>query len=644
MKRAEKPVVAEVQERTVNAGRKLRPPAAACAITIACLLILKMGPFMHESDQASLLEGGVDIATGHFREVCGAYNFDKQFVTYLLLGGTIKMLPAPLSPGGIVMLGNFVSFTLFWGAFYWLLARSRRHLPLALVLPVILAPALLGHSPFLATVFVSGAFLLHLLGTMEWEASNRLTRRLRRFAMMLLVFCAVGARADAILVLPLLAILGCRQRSVRGVVKSVETWMLAGAAGTALFLGRALFLGMPHAFMQPFFKPTVFMAYTFFGLGGVAPLLLVCLGAFAPGWKERRLRLWSMMLATALVLPLLFYGIQMWRTTLHFVPAVVGVFAFVYSRHGGAICRRWLRQKSWTKGLKATLVAVAVAPLFVGVHFRSPHHPTLTVTNPTRFPSADGVLPMGAYLAHAISLRKQNGLVDHNQAVWKAAAATEFETNELGRVPVLNTPMQSYMLLAVRLQDKLAQISSLPGDKLPSFFYVDSRSLMRRPVDFTTQSSEGLSGAFLSLVSLRQASPVSFQGITVCRGSLSPEKDSLSPLFWILNQAFEGNEFRIIEKLVAPGDGAVSYLMRGEMAERKLVLVSDHRFQCVTRTKGRSTNLGAKQVTHQVLGRFYVCSIDPVLAEIGVEIRLEQQGEVWVAASVFPSWMSVRKF
>jgi hypothetical protein len=167
---------------------------------------------------------------------------------------------------------------------------------------------------------------------------------------------------------------------------------------------------------------------------------------------------------------------------------------------------------------------------------------------------------------------------------------------------------------------------------------------MRRPVDFTTQLSEGLSGTFLSLVSLRQASPLSFQGITVCRGSLSPETDSLSPLFWILNQTFEGNEFRIIEKLIAPGDGAVSYPIRREVAERKLVLVSHSRFQCVTRAKGLSTSLEIRQVTHQVLGRFYVCSIDPVLAEIGVEIRLEPQGEVWVAASVFPSWMSAQKF
>lgn len=635
--------MAGLEKRTITAGWRLRPPAAACALTISCLLILMMGPFMHDADQASLLEGGVDIATGHLREARGAYNFDKQFVSYFLLASTMKMLSTPLSPDAIVMLGNLASFTLFWGALYWALARLHRHLPLALVLPVILAPAVLEHSPFLGTAFVSAAFLVLLLGLMECQVANGFRNHLRRFSMSVLVFCAVGARVDAVLVLPLLAILGRRQRSMSAVVKSAETWIMAAAAGAALLFGRALFLGSPYDFMQPFLNLPVFMAYTFFGLGGAGLVLLVCLGAIASGWRKRRSRLWSMMLAVALVLPLLYYGIQL-VSTRYFILVVVGIFAFVYSTHGGAICRLWLRQRSWRRGLKAALLVVAVAPLLVGVHFRSPRHPKLTVTNPTRFPSADGVLPMGAYLTHAIRVRKQNGLVDHNQAVWEAAAATEFEQNELGRVPVLNTPMISYILLAVRLQDKLAQICTLPEEKVSPVFYVDSRSLMRRPANSMGGTLEGLSGAFLSFVSLRQASPYNREGITVYRGSLSPERNSLSPLLWILNQAFEGNEFRLIEKLMPPEDAAVLYPIRGEMAEKKLVLVSYDRFQCVTVANGQSADLETTQVTHQALGRFFVCSIDPALAEAGFRIRFERQGVVWVAASVFPSWMSVQKF
>lgn len=635
--------MAEFEERTINAGWRLRPPAAACVLTVLCLLILMMGPFMHDNDQASLLRGGIDIATGHLREARNAYNFDKQFLSYFLLGAAIRVLPTPLSPDAIVMLGNLVSFTLFWGAFLWLLARSHRHLPLALVLPVILAPALLVHSPFLGTASVSAAFLLLLLGLMDCEVSNGFTRNIRRFSMSALAFCAVGARGDAVLVLPLLVILGRRQRSMGAVVKSVETWMIAAAAGSALLLGRALFLREPFDFMQPFFNPPVFLACTFFGLGGVALLLFVCLGAIASRWRERRSRFWSMMLAAALVLPFLFYGTQM-ASTRHFVALIVGIFAFVYSTHGGALCRLWLRQNTWSRGLKAALLFFAIAPLFVGVHFRSPRHPGLTVTTPTRFPSSDGVLPMGAYLTYAISVRKHHGLVDHNQAVWAAAAATEFETNECGRVPVLKTPMDSYMLLAVRLQDKSAQIFTFQEEEVLPFFYVDSRSLMRRPVSYMLESSEGLSGQFLSLVSLLQVSPFNHQGITVCRGSLSPERNSLSPLLWTLNQTFDGNEFRIIENLVAPGHAVVSYPIRGEMAEKKVVLVSQDRFECVSEAKGQSTDLTTRQVTHQGLGRFYVCSIDAVRAEASVRIRFEQRGEVWVAASVFPSWMSVREF
>jgi hypothetical protein len=642
MEHTDKPAMAGLEKRTITAGWKLRPSAAACALTISCLLILMMGPFMHEADQASLLRGGVDIATGQWRVARGAYNFDKQFVSYVLLASTIKMLPTPLSPDAIVMLGNLVSFTIFWGALYWLLARLHRTLPLALVLPLILAPAVVEHSPFLGTAFISAAFLFLLLGLMECQVSNGFRKHLRRFAMFVLVFCAVGARGDAVLVLPLLAILGRRQRSMSAVMKSAETWIMAVAAGAALVLGRALFLGSPYDFIEPFLNLPVFMAYTFFGLGGAGLLLLVCLGAIASGWRKRRFRLWSMMLAGALVLPLLYYGIQL-ESTRYFILGVVGLFAFVYSTHGGAICRLWLHRKSWRRSLKAALLVFAVAPLLVGVHFRSPRHPRLTVTDPTRFPTADGVLPMGAYLTHAIRVRKQNGFVDHNQAIWEAAAATEFEKNDLGRVPVLNTPMVSYILLAARLQDKVAQIFTLPEQKVPPVFYVDSRSLMRRPANPMGGAPEGLSGAFLSLVSLRQASPYDRQGITVCRGSLRPDKNSLSPLLWIFNQAFEGNEFRLIEKLVPPGNAAVLYPIRGEMAEKQVVLVSYDRFQCVTVTNGQSADLETRQVTHQTLGRFFVCSIDPAVADVGVRIRFERHGVVWFAASVFPPWMSVRK-
>ena len=155
-------------------------PALACTLVGIVWAMLTLGPYMRETDEGSLLDGGLNIANGHLEIARTEFNFDKQFVSYWLPGLLFKCLPHPRSrrtrSSWPEMLWGLV---LFWGAMFWLIARSSRHLPLALVLPVILTPALLLYSPFYASAFTSVAFMLLLailLDRKKWELAGRCRR------------------------------------------------------------------------------------------------------------------------------------------------------------------------------------------------------------------------------------------------------------------------------------------------------------------------------------------------------------------------------------------------------------------------------------------------------------------------------------
>jgi hypothetical protein len=211
--------------------RFFSPPAIACALTAIGLAVLVLGPYMRDTDQAWLLDGGMGIANGHPEIARVEFNFDKQFISYCLPGIFFKFLPHPFTGDQLVLAGNTLGMVLFWGAMYWLVARSARRLPLALALPVILAPAFLVYSPFYASAFTSLAgviFLAIFLDRKKWGW-------FQHAMVFLLAFCAVGARADVIVLLPLLAMLHSPQRTFASVLRSLNTWLMA-ASGPAVFI------------------------------------------------------------------------------------------------------------------------------------------------------------------------------------------------------------------------------------------------------------------------------------------------------------------------------------------------------------------------------------------------------------------------
>jgi len=603
------------------------PPFLACSLTVLVLASLALGPFMHETDQGWLLDGAAGIANGHLDVARGDFNFDKQFVSYLLPGVLFRFFPRPFNPDLLVLAGNVLAMVLFWGAFLGLLARSARRVPLALALPVILTPAFLVHSPFYASAFVSAALVMLLAAVLDrkrWDWP-------RHAVVFAMAFCAVGARLDAILLLPLLAMLHAPRRRMADVLKSPNTWLMAAAGLAAFFLGRALYLAPSFDFVpQPFALKQVF-AYLAFGLGGAGLLLLAALHAV---WRARhwnRCRVWLVFLAAGLAMPMGYYCLQL-LSPRHCVIGALSVLVFLCASSGGAILRVYFRQKVFGPALKFALMLAALAPVFVGLDIPELRHPRLTFTQPTLVPSAAGVCPLGAYLGHALNVRRQHGFMDQNQAIWAAAKTTQFESDAGGGVPTLLTPVESYLILAIRLQDLTPRHHSLQIGQLPPRFYMDSRSLMR--FQFALSSKTGVMDDFFRTTALQPATTTDWQGVTILRGDTNsrPAADSLSARLWVLNEAFGGNEFRIEppETLQKIPDA---------LAGKKLVLASRQNFTVASGQKASFT-----EINDGALGDWRVCEIGPLNAAESIRLRGVAPAAMVVAVSVFPEWMSLQQF
>ncbi|HAT20468.1 MAG TPA: hypothetical protein DCS85_09965, partial [Verrucomicrobiales bacterium] len=71
---------------------KMRLAASLVTVVWICLEIWAVGPVMRESDQASLLEGAVQLAVGDkaFSDN-DSYNYDKQYFSYWVTAAWLKL-------------------------------------------------------------------------------------------------------------------------------------------------------------------------------------------------------------------------------------------------------------------------------------------------------------------------------------------------------------------------------------------------------------------------------------------------------------------------------------------------------------------------------------------------------------------------
>jgi hypothetical protein len=609
-----------------------QPHVFACAATALLLGALTIGPFMHETDQAWLLDGGVGIANGHWEIARTTFNFDKQFVSFAFVGELFTFFPRPFDAGTLVIAASLAGFIFFWAALLCLLAR--RKIPLSFALPVILTPAFLVNSPFYASAFVSAGFVMLLATFLDRNRWNTA----RHALVFVLAFCAVGARADAILLLPLLAMLHSSRPTFLSVLKSPNTWLMAAAGLLALLAGvLAVFSeGISHYEISRDFSTRAcdlkqFLAYVVFGLGGAGVLLAV---EFHALWRARsagRCRIWTGFLALGLAIPMGYYSPQL-LSPRHCVVGALSALLFMVAKPGRAILHIYFRQKFWGATAKWALLISAIAPVFIGFNVADLRHPRPTFAQPTLFPAAAGVSPMGSYLGHALNFRRQHGFVDQNQAIWAAATSTKYEADSRGRVEILRTPMESYLYLAIRLQGLSPHHSMLPIDQLPPRFYMENRSLSR--FRFLWPAKIVSAEKFFSTTTLVPATAEDWHGLTIlrCTTNTTAGADSLSAALWALNEVFGGDEFRI-EKI------ASLQKVPCDWAGKRIVLASHDEF-----TVTAEQHVASKKISSEALGDWHVCEIGPVRAGESIRLQTALPQRVFLSVSVLPEWMSLRTF
>ncbi len=442
------------------------------ALQIVVLLTL-VYPFVsstfRDNDQATILSSSWQLARGQAPFFHASfYNFDKQWGVFLALSWLFRLRPR----ADPILAANVLLTVLVTVSWICLGIRTRR-VPLPLLLPVLFAPVLILYMPFLGTGWFSLAFLLLAFCCLGQRSSA-----VGRTAGLGLVAIAAACRADVALAIPALGLSLVAREHVRNLWKRSQLWELAAAAVLPVLVGKWMAgAGAPDS--NPYsFDLRAFAGFLFFGL---SPAMLVLLAAVFLAFmkvarQKRRFRVFYVALAVSLLVPLGFYLPQLYTLRYFFLTIAVVLFVST-SRRGVCLYRATGRPWRW---MPAGLVAVTIAPWLVGWRLPVLRHPSLTLTNPTRFPSGDGQFPMGAYLGFAWQTRTRDRLeIDHNQKMWLAAESVQYEACADGRVPFLITPMSNYLELAIRLQGKEPRAIDYMAESACGMAYVDARSIMR---------------------------------------------------------------------------------------------------------------------------------------------------------------------
>ncbi len=223
----------------------------------AAFLAPLFGPMMHESDQASLLEGAVSIAqTGQLGNHA-FYNYDKQFGSYWIVATVLRFLGATPDPNAVVLAGNAVSVVFFNAGLVLLSLSVTSPATLLLLGCLLFAPSFLVHAPFLAGNYLSAFFLFAQFIALRKPDSIVLP--------LLFAFCATACRADAVLAQPILLWSSTRAESLSRLVERDAILGMRGRSGSGLLAGqrdnrrrcRGFESRSPFSFMERFWRCTL---------------------------------------------------------------------------------------------------------------------------------------------------------------------------------------------------------------------------------------------------------------------------------------------------------------------------------------------------------------------------------------------------
>jgi len=430
------------------------------------------------NDQAAYIGGALQLAHGEARAWAAPfYNYDKQYATYLMVAGLLHLFPQT-NP---VRLGNLLTFVLF--AFSALLISLYRKgntlVPIAAFLPVLLSPGLALYAPFLGTSCVSYSILV-----CAFMVAQLLPGRRGKLAAAPLVALAVASRADAILAIPAFVLSIHSRQQVKHLLREPAVLTLGLASVLPILVGKLIFTGSPISFagylgLTTQLKASVALLLFSFGLGESLLLLALvsCYASLALGnthWGQ-----YYKLTAVSIVIPIGFYGFQLFTPTFFFLQLAVTLF-FLLNRRT-AVLWRHLRNRRYRlcTATLIVLVSLAVIPWAVGLDLPQLSRPGLTLLTPTTFPTSHGAFPMGAYGMFLWRLAQYRFVIDHNQKIWDSAETVDYRTCNGSDVPLADSPMVDYLDLAVRLQGKRPVIVKSWKHAPCGLMYVDSRSVTR---------------------------------------------------------------------------------------------------------------------------------------------------------------------
>lgn len=427
---------------------KMRLAASVVTVAWICLEIWAVGPVMRESDQASLLEGAVQLAVGD-KALSGndSYNYDKQYFSYWVTAAWLKL--RSLSADGsmaIVREGNLLAVTLFALALLSVVGSQRKWsgVQVAVLYGALFTPVLSFSGMFLSPNMISASFLLVLVVMLRppmedggaGEGAGQPSSG-RVFLVGLLAWAAAAARQDALLLMPLLALFTVRGSSLRELVHDRRVQAMVIGTVFAIVLGFLLSDGFA-VLPTPFFVLPTFVAFIGGGIGALLLLLLV----FAATLAGRR-ALYHYLLAAAVLLPLIFYGCVLYTPRHLFLPALAVLLTIFFERGHevwNVIGRRRLGQLAIVLTLLGTL-----GPWIVGARMAGWRKGTPVTSAATLFPSTDGFWPMGGYGWFFGRLAGgAEEAVDHNQRVWAAWSMVSPASIPRGKGVVLSSGLVSY--------------------------------------------------------------------------------------------------------------------------------------------------------------------------------------------------------
>lgn len=622
-------------------------------VLAAALSLSSVGAVMRESDQASLLDGSIQLARGAAQEsVRDLYNYDKQFFSYWLLAALWKIRSsAGVEPGAnnILFAANLFASLIFWGGILFLVSRraQNRAVSSLLILAALASPAVLLNSPVLCTNIISGGFLALLAGLLGARGKAGWGELL---ALAVVTFCAVGSRADAVLCLPFLCWVSVRRPCLRRLCASRRHWAMFCGAGAALAAGVAVVGGLRVPIHPPMPILKVIAAFLVFGLGGGLAALALIGGLMTGSVRRAQTLERKLFLAAGLVfflVPLSFYGFQLY-TPRHLVTSALLVLFAATMWRGRALVRTMAAERARI-AFAGIIVASAAIPLFLGLRLPEVNRPSLTFIEATRYPTADGLWPMGAYVDFMRRLgRGGEEPIDHNQEVWRSLTSVDLEEVN-GVVPVFSNSFLPYFQLAATLQRKVSR-RLLPYEYGDFPFLIGDERMLRRSAK-PAWAAEAEVGEALVVLKTFPKKAVSAAGaaqpiLRVEPGSPGIESDPEVEKRIALAAAFAGNEFNLL------GAAAGEFEFRPADRGKTTVFYSEEPFTVILAGEraldGQEDSLPAAALEYDVPSgktrRLYCATVKAARTVVTRRAIISHAaGVVHVARAVLPEFMSVSK-